>query len=223
MEAAQNIDHFLRGAGEFLPGKIRAATIPWLIAATVVFAGLYGVVMGCFTGLEPGRYHQLLYSGFKAPLLLLIIYGLCVPSFFVLNSLLGLRTDFLPAIVALTAMQACFAVVLACLSPVLALMYMSITDYPSAVLVNGVLFAIASLSSQIIVHRYYAPLIAQDSRHRKMLEIWLVLYVFVGIQAAWVLRPFIGNPSVPVAFLRPGAWGNAYVAILHIFQHVGAL
>ena len=40
---------------------------------------------------------------------------------------------------------------------------------------------------------------------------WLLLYAFVGIQTAWVLRPFIGYPGRPTQFFRDNAWGNAYV------------
>ena len=29
-----------------------------------------------------------------------------------------------------------------------------------------------------------------------MLRAWMVIYVFVGIQMGWVLRPFIGNPRL---------------------------
>ncbi len=219
----RRVDAFLRGRSEFRPGRTALSTLYWLLGAVVVFGGFYGVVMVCFTGLAPGRWHQLLYSGIKTPMLLLLIYGLCVPTFFVLNSVFGLRTDTASALLALTAMQSCFAIVLACLAPVLALVYVSIKDYPTAVLFNGILFAAASFASQIVVFRYYRPLIRRDPRHRKMLGVWLALYVFVGIQAAWVMRPFIGNPGVPVAFLRPGAWGNAYVAILDIFKHVSSL
>ncbi|MDP6107356.1 MAG: hypothetical protein QGI33_02830 [Candidatus Brocadiia bacterium] len=35
----------------------------------------------------------------------------------------------------------------------------------------------------------------------------------------WVLRLFIGDPNAPVAFLRPDAWGNAYVVIVRFTRH----
>jgi hypothetical protein len=34
---------------------------------------------------------------------------------------------------------------------------------------------------------------------------WLVCFGFVGCQMAWVLRPFVGSPFYPVAFLRSDA------------------
>jgi hypothetical protein len=34
---------------------------------------------------------------------------------------------------------------------------------------------------------------------------WLAAFAFVGCQLSWILRPFIGSPFFPVAFLRPDA------------------
>lgn len=196
------------------------AQLPWLWAVTAAFAAAYGLVMGGYAAASPQRLAQPLYSALKTPLLLLVTYALCVPAFFVLNSVRGLRTDFRRAILAFTAMQACLAVTLASLAPVTALAYASGADYQGAVFFNGVMFAVASAVSQLVVRRYYAPLIFSDRRHRQMLAVWYALYVFVGIQGAWVMRPFIGNPDVPTAFLRPGAWGNAYVAVIDLTRGV---
>jgi hypothetical protein len=49
-----------------------------------------------------------------------------------------------------------------------------------------------------------------------MLWTWLGLYVFVGIQMAWVLRPFVGAPGQPVQFFRPESWVNAYEVVLRL-------
>ena len=45
---------------------------------------------------------------------------------------------------------------------------------------------------------------------------WGVCYAFVGIQAGWVLRPFIGNPGQPTQFFREEAWGNAYIEVIRL-------
>jgi hypothetical protein len=217
---AGRIDDLLRGRGEPSAEGARALGLGrlWGIAAA---AGLfYGAVMGSYSGLAAGRWQQLAYSAAKVPLFLFVTYALCVPAFFVFNSLRGLRTDFRIALSAMTAMQACLAVILASLAPVTALAYLSTPDYGTAVFFNGLVFAAASVSSQIVVLRCYRPLIALDRRHRSMIAVWLTLYVFVGIQAAWVMRPFVGNPDLPVALFRPGAWGNAYVAVIRLTRQV---
>jgi hypothetical protein len=72
------------------------------------------------------------------------------------------------------------------------------------------MFAIASFAAQWLVRSYYRPLIARNYRHRWVLWAWLVVYTFVGIQMAWLLRPFIGAPGMEVRFLRPDPWDNAY-------------
>ena len=41
-------------------------------------------------------------------------------------------------------------------------------------------------------------------RHVRMVfRIWVVVFGLVGGQMAWMLRPFIGNPTTPFTFLRP--------------------
>jgi len=179
----------------------------------------YGAVMGAFTGLAPGRWHQLLYSGVKVPLLLLVTFALCLPSFFVVNALAGLREDFGEALRAIAGTQACVTLVLAALAPLTAVFYLSCGDYALAVLANGVMFAVATAAAQVVVRRYYGPLIRRDRRHRRMLTVWFGLYVFVGIQMGWVLRPFIGDPERPVVLFRQEAWGNAYVVVVNLLVH----
>jgi hypothetical protein len=183
---------------------------------TLVLAGgaAYGCVLGAFGGFTGDRPLQIVYSGVKVPLLLVLTGVLAMPSFFVLNSLLGLRTDFLVVVRALCVTQAAVAVILASLAPYTALWYASTTDYHEATLFNALMFAAASIAAQWVLRRRYAPLIARNPRHRVMVRTWLLLYAFVGIQMGWVLRPFLGQPGRPVTFFREDAWGNAYVVIV---------
>ncbi len=173
----------------------------------------YGLVMGCFGG----RWLQLVYSALKVPILLLATVGLSLPSFFVLNTLLGLRDDFRDVARGIIGSQAGLTVILVSLAPITAFWYASFTDYHTAILFNGLMFGIASFGAQVILRRSYQPLIARDSRHRVLLRVWLVFYVFVGVQMGWVLRPFVGDPRNPVEFFRADAWDNAYVIVTRMF------
>lgn len=213
------VDDFLRGGGGFAPEAPLRGRLRPLFAFVLAGGVFYGAVMGSFSGLAPGRFHQLAYSGVKVPILLLVTFALCLPSFFVINSVAGLRDDFGRALQAIVATQACVTLVLAALAPLTAFLYCSCADYGVAVFVNGVMFALAAGTAQIVVRRYYKPLIRRDRRHRAMLHVWFGLYVFVGIQMGWVLRPFIGDPARPVVFFREDAWGNAYVVVAGLIQH----
>jgi hypothetical protein len=108
------------------------------------------------------------------------------------------------------------AIILASLAPLVAVWYTTSDDYPRAVFFNGVIFALASISAQRILTRHYRHLVARDGRHRVSLAAWLVVYIFVGIQLAWTLRPFIGDPGAEVQFFRRDTWGNAYLRLVEL-------
>jgi hypothetical protein len=185
-----------------------------------VFGILYGSVMGSYGAVQGPRIWQVIYSASKVPLLLLATFLLSLPSFFVLNTLLGLRDDFPRVVSCLLATQAGLTVILASLAPITSFCYVSGCGYEPAILLNGVLFAVASVSAQWIQRRDYRPLVARRSLHRWMLRTWIIIYVFVGIQMGWVLRPFIGNPRAPVQYFREDSWSNAYVAVAEIIWKV---
>jgi hypothetical protein len=198
----------------------RRSTYNWralvrLAVCLLAFALLYGAVMGTFRGLtgQDQWLRQIAYSAAKVPLLLMASFALGLPSLFVLSSLFGVRQDFAESVRALVAAQAGLAIVLAALSPLTLLWYASSSNYQEALLFNGGMFAVASLTAQYLLRAYYRPLLRRDPRHSRVLVCWALIYVLVAIQLAWLLRPFIGSPRADVQFLRPEAWDNAYVFV----------
>ena len=215
-------DELLRGelteAGPSRAARLSPSAILGLMI--VGFGMSYGGVMGTFGGLTGDRPLQLLYSALKVPFLIMTTFALSVPSFYVVNTLLGLRPDFPRVIRALMITQAGLTAILTSLSPFTAFWYASGTGYHPAILFNGAMFGVASLGAQWILRREYAPLIRRDEKHRWMLRTWILIYVFVGIQMAWVLRPFIGDPTRPVQFFREDSWSNAYEVVLKMIWDV---
>lgn len=192
-----------------------------LLGCLVGFGLLYGAAMGTFRGLAGQQQWitQIAYSALKVPLLLLASFVISLPSFYVLNALLGLHKDFSQALRAVTATQAGLAVVLASFAPFTMLWYASSAVYREALLFNGGMFAAASLAAQWLLRQYYRPLVARHRRHRWILWGWLAVYTLVAIQMAWLLRPFVGAPDRDVQFLRPDAWDNAYVFVARLVGH----
>jgi len=111
----------------------------------LAFGMFYGGLMGTYGGVGGERIWQVVYSGVKVPLLLLATFVLSLPSFFVLNTLLGLRGDFARVVASLLATQAGLTVILASLAPVTAFWYVSGSGYQQAILFNGLMFALASI------------------------------------------------------------------------------
>ncbi len=186
----------------------------------VVYGVFYGGVMGTYGGVAGPRVLQVVYSAIKVPFLLLATFLISLPSFFVINTLLGLRSDFPHVVRALLSTQAGLTVILSALAPFTAFWYISGSAYETAILFNGAMFAVASVSAQWMLRRSYEPLLLRNVRHRWMLRAWLIIYVFVGIQMGWVLRPFIGNPAAPVQFFREGSWSNAYEVVIQMIWDV---
>ena len=199
------------------PRERQLPTLQFLPLMVLFLGGFYGAIMGTYGGFTGERLWQVLYSATKVPLLLLATFSISLPSFFVLNTLVGLRSDFGKVLSALLATQAGMTIILASLSPYTVLWYLSFENYGQAIMFNGLMFGIASLTAQLILLKFYRPLIRQNKLHRLMLILWLILYAFVGIQMGWVLRPFIGSPNEPVEFFREESWGNAYEMVYQIF------
>lgn len=205
--AAALVDELLRGRGRFQAGF----ATPWrAIAATVALAGfVHGAAMGSFAG----RPVSSLHSGLKVPLLLAASTALCLPLSYAMHALLGLRDDFGEALRATLAAQAAFAVILAATAPLLLVAYASSSSYPHAVAASGACHLAALIGAQRALRRRYAPLERRSARHRAARRASALLYAFVAVQMAWILRPFVGAPMLEPGFLRPGAWSNAYVVV----------
>jgi hypothetical protein len=203
----------------------RGDTLPRVAGLCLIiffFGIIYGAVMGSFGGVGGDRFLQLAISGIKVPLLLMITFVLSLPSFFVINTLLGLRADFAFVIRAVMTTQAGLTIILASLAPFTALWYVSTSNYRASILFNMLMFATASIASQKILRRLYRPLTAKNPRHLLSIKIWLFTYSFIAVQMAWVLRPFIGSPSMTPQFFRQEAWSNAYIALARIIVNLFA-
>ncbi len=205
-------DDVLRARAELTLSTDHARWLLRIVLQIILFGSIYGAAMGAFGGARP---LQILYSAIKVPLLLTATFAISLPSFFVVSTLLGLRNDFAASTRAIVTTQAGLSAVLCSFAPFTLLWYASVESYQAAILFNLLLFAASSLTAQHLLCNFYRPLIRSNPRHRLLMWIWLTLYGFVGVQMAWVLRPFIGHPGTPTTFFRAEAWGNAYIELIH--------
>lgn len=199
----RDAERMLRGEGAFAVG---AALVPWSrIARLLLCAGLvYGATMGSlgWNGIASA------FSAFKLPIVFVFALAVCLPSFYVVHAVMGLRADFAAATRGILSAQGTLAVALCALAPVTLFFHACGIAYPTALLWNGVAFVIAMSCGQVTLARHYRVLIARDRRHRRTLIAWFLLYAFVSIKVGWVLRPFVGDPALPIEFLREGKWAE---------------
>ena len=203
-----------------LRGEVRSRSIGRLLLISCGCSMAYGAVMGSFGTLYGGSAWQVIFAAIKSPMLLGITFGLTIPSFIVINLLLGLGKDLAEVMHALLSAQVAVAVTLLSLAPITLVWYVSVPRYESAILFNAAMFSVASFASQRPLRARYRKLVERNPIHGRLLRVWLGVYAFVGIQMGWVLRPFIGQPGSPADFLRPEKWDNAYVIVARMVWKV---
>jgi hypothetical protein len=193
---------------------------PWWAGPRLVaiLAPIVGIASGSFSVDTPGRAALMLFAAIKMPILLLATAAFCVPPFFVMHAALGVRRDFPISLRAVLAAQAVTAIVLAALAPLIPVYYTAIDDKSLAVLGCGLCFAAAALCSLLVPARMFRLAGLTTPTHRALVVCWFVLYAFVGIQLGWMLRPFVGSPDIPPAFLRDDPFTNGYVVVFDMLR-----
>lgn len=199
----RDADGLLHADGGFAPGA-RPVPLARIALLVLACAALYGAAMGSLGGRPEGS----VWAALKLPLLLASSLALCLPNFYVVNALLGLRRDFPDAVRAILAAQGTLALALAALAPVLLVFYLSGLRYAEALFLNALLFALSALAAQVQLARHYAWLVARERRHRLALAAWFALYAFVSIKLASILRPFVGDPRLPFEAWRADPWSE---------------
>ena len=233
------VDHVLRRGGPRCSSSSgvesksksfsKALPLRQVLAIVLVCGAIYGAAMGSYALVVGERTFvaqipQIVYSAIKVPLLICFTVAISLPSFFVINTLLGLREDFPQALRAIVSAQAGLSLILVSLFPITLLIYFSLpthsSSYPIAILFNAAMFAVASISAQLLLSAYYRELVQRSRRHRWMVRMWIFVYAFVGIQAGYVFRPFIGSPTTEPSFLRKDSFQNAYVEVYSLICEV---
>lgn len=189
----------------------------WLIAIATG-CGMYGFSIGLWRAPLQG-----IYVAVKLPLLIMLTLGANGLINGMFGALLGSGMSFRQTMHACLMSFALFAVIVGSLSPITIGMVLDAPrpNEPGAqnwyrvfLLLNTVVIAFAG----IIANHKLLRLIEEFSGSRtaawRTLIAWLAGNLFVGAQLSFNLRPFFGNPNLPVQFLRPNPFdGNFYEAV----------
>jgi len=195
-------------------------------AVIALGAGFYGAAMGWWR--DP---QQALYVAIKFPLIILLttvgnalINGMLAP-------LLGLNIPFRQSFTAIVMSFTVTAAILGAFSPLITFMVWNapaMSQQTSA----GATYSIIKLTHVAVITfagtmgnaRLFQLLVGLGGSRAvafRVLFAWLAGNLFLGSQLSWILRPFIGVPSLPVEFIRTGALhGNFYENVFHTLQQI---
>ena len=192
------------------------ALVRRMTAYIVLLAGAYGLVIGVYAG-----GWQVAYDALKLPWVLLATLALSAGSLYVLNALAGARLSVAQtAAVVIVGLLATVTVLLFVLPVVAFLMFSGSDNYRFAVLVNVAAFAVAGWCGARFALEATAAVHEDPVLRRRCLvamRAWMWVYGLVGLQMAWLLRPYFRQTDV---FIRPlGEGGSIFEAIARlVFQ-----
>lgn len=230
----QTLDRLLRGE---LPASLGggdkgvAAPGAGLVLLLLALAAFYGGCMGSFavTGSGTGDWRQILAGAMKVPLLFFVTLIITLPSLYTFNALLGTRLGILPVVHLMLAALGVVIAVLSSIGPIVAFFSFSSTSYSFIVVFNVIIFGLSGvLGLRFLIQtlRGTTKSDADDAvketiraRVGRIFWIWMTVFALVGMQSAWLLRPFIGSPNRPFEWFRDKQ-GNFFEAVWQHLSHL---
>ncbi|MCB0153158.1 MAG: actin-binding WH2 domain-containing protein [Anaerolineae bacterium] len=187
------------GQGIELGPKLRA-----MLRGSIGLLLLYGALLGATHSLG-----QTVSSALKLPLLFLATLLICAPVLYLINALFGAGQSLTQSLALVLTAITVTALLLLSFMPV-TIFFITVTDhYQFFKLLNVGLFLIAGGGGAIFLKQGMAAAGQPQQSARLIFYLWLAVYIFVGCQMAWTLRPFFGYPGTPFELIRQFG-GNFY-------------
>lgn len=196
------------------------AIIKYFAFWALVFSAIHGFCLGIYSGVP-----QMLAGAIKVPLLLLLTLAVCSPALYAFNIMLGPRISFRQIISVLCIKTYLFSVILVSFSPIVGFFMVTGGTHDFATLLNVAVFALAGVLGVSLLWKAMQYLTRRNGRQPQsyLMWCWMLVYIFVGTQLAWTLRPFVGAKGDFQLFRQIG--GNIYLYVietafrmLHIVQ-----
>jgi hypothetical protein len=228
-EHPPRMNPLLRGAPDVLRAWVEHARLDrslFCVVIIVIGAGLYGAAMGSWRAPE-----QALYVAIKFPLILIA----CALGNALLNAmvapLLGVDIGLKQSFRAILMSFAIAAAILGSFSPItLFILYNApalsenaretAATYRLILLSYVAVIAFAGVVANLRLFQLLREMSGGRSPALRVLLAWLAGNLLLGSQLSWILRPFIGSPTMPVQFLRGDAFrGNFFETVFRMVKH----
>jgi len=224
----ERVKALLRGDAERLSNWLvepDLRSVAGCILIILIGSGLYGFTLGIWRAPL-----QSLYTAIKFPVLIFLTCGGNALLNGMLAQILGAGLSFKQTSLAILMSFAIAAIILGGLSPITLFIWYNAPPLASesAMLGHGLMLlahVCAIAFAGVIANRRLLDLLRKvsgDSRTALIvLMSWLAGNLFLGAQLAWNLRPFIGQPSLAVQFLRDDPLrGNFYEHVWYAYRNL---
>jgi hypothetical protein len=180
-----------------------------LILFVVIVCSLYGAILA---GWRSPRLS--LYVALKLPVLFLSTTALVAIFNWVTATALGSGLSFRDTVFLVFASMAIGCWVLLSLVPIsLFFMLSGVSSagthaqlqyaHNSILITHILILALAGIGGNAALLTGLRKIVKPRCPATGLFILWIVAFAFVGCQMSWILRPFVGSPFYPVAFMRP--------------------
>lgn len=208
---------------EIFEGRRIGERLRWYILAIVMLAGFYGLTMGSMgmtSDLQKGLL-QMVTSAVKVPALYMLSVAICFPVLYIVLVLMGARLSFMQTLSLILLALTLNSVLLASCAPILVFFMITGGDYSFIKLVHVSAFAFSGVWAMMALWQGLRAMCEKSDLYPRqainILQVWILIFGFVGTQMAWSLRPFVGSPTMDYEFVRSGREGNFYKAVYRSF------
>lgn len=220
----------LRGEAEPIATWTRrsdASRLALHLAVIVAGTAAFGAAIGCWRSPL-----QALFTAIKFPLILLLtasgnglLNGMIAP-------LLGVNITVRQSLMAVLMSFTIAASILGCLSPLMLFLVWNAppladsavaarTTHSTILLALVAMLAMAGIAANLRLVQLLRTLSGSAASARRTLIAWLAGNLLLGSQLSWILRPFVGHPSLAVEFLRREAFeGNFFESVFNTIRHL---
>jgi hypothetical protein len=149
---------------------------------------------------------------------------ICIPTLYIFSLLFGSNQRLNQTVAVVMSAITIKAVLLLSLAPITFFFLLTTSGYQFFKLLNVFFFAIAGITGMVFLVQGIRLVAVSDEedgtkKRNLILYLWILLYMFVGSQMAWTLRPFVGYPGSRLEIIRE-LGGNFYA---DIFRSIGEL
>jgi len=191
------------------------------LSIAVLCGMLYGFIMGMYNSIL-----QAFVSAIKVPLLFFATLAICITLLHFIGLLFGSKLKFLQTTSVLVHGISISMILLSAFAPISLFFMLTHSIYKFILLMHVLFFAFAGATGLFFIKRNFtilrelemASLPHQNTdvntrSDARILTIWMLLYMFVGTQMAYILSPFIGTDSTFMLF--NGSDNNFYTYLLN--------
>jgi hypothetical protein len=189
-----------------------------LFSLLVIFTGVYGIVMGSFHS-----FAQAIAAGIKTPLLTVLTLLICFPAFFIIQHVLGSKLKLSRMIAIILSGFVLTSSIIVSFAPIAIFFLLIGSNYYFLQLLHIAIFVLSGIfGMKTVIDALKISCEKKNIYPRTgvvVFRFWIVILAFVGIQLAWVLRPFMGDEGKPFKLFRQYE-GNFYTALIYSFEQL---